>query len=719
MSNINSNVGLQTILNTNNVFDSADMSDVTINNLTITGTLDTTGVTSLLGLADGVSIESTAGTLSVKDSGISTVKIAPLAVTNAKIFDVAGNKITGTLYIDDVVEKTLSHGVIIQGTTLSGVGSVSTTSVSATDLSAPSVYTDLISPYATNSTQISIKSDVSSIYNETTSKTVILKTNPSQSSSVINITYPTVSGTLLTSGSLSGYLTETSTNYVYNKTFDDVSTFIANFSAPTTRASIRATNCPVGVDTNYYLPSTSQTLVGQSSSDTLTNKILDVNSNSCFIADSTDLTNRRIYSNLSSITTPRTVTYQNSNGTIAYLSDIPSVAGFITASSTDTFTNKSIVDDGTNLFINNSDNTKKAVLDCSSIPTSTTRTYKFPVLTLSSGTLVCEDNPVVLTNKSINTNSVSKYIQSDVFKSLAGTSYGFQDTAATVDQEIVTVLQTQTLQNKSLRSGSTTIQDSTDATKLIAFSAASISTGTTRTLTSPNASGTLVLNDNTATITNKTLVLPAGTTSSQPLTMTSGSTLTTPTNGTLEYNNTLFFTPAISSSRGYIECVSISTPGTSNFGLSNVNTQQDAMPGARNVFTTNGSVAYQVEFLYQIQTGTLAARTIGISLAGSSTTYTSISIFVTAFDAAVNTATTTQSTTYVTQATNTVVSASVTAAKTIIYGKGEIRVNAGGNIIPSLQFSASPGNTCLMMVGSYFKLGAMSGSSYTAVGSWS
>jgi len=71
-----------------------------------------------------------------------------------------------------------------------------------------------------------------------------------------------------------------------------------------------------------------------------------------------------------------------------------------------------------------------------------------------------------------------------------------------------------------LLSGSTTLQgaklddttkivDNADATKIVALSAGSITTATTRTFTFPDATGTFVLADNTATLTNKTLTSPA------------------------------------------------------------------------------------------------------------------------------------------------------------------------------------------------------------------
>lgn len=49
------------------------------------------------------------------------------------------------------------------------------------------------------------------------------------------------------------------------------------------------------------------------------------------------------------------------------------------------------------------------------------------------------------------------------------------------------------------------VYNNSDNTKKVILSAASVTTATTRTLTSPDATGTLVLNDNTATLTNKTI----------------------------------------------------------------------------------------------------------------------------------------------------------------------------------------------------------------------
>jgi len=67
---------------------------------------------------------------------------------------------------------------------------------------------------------------------------------------------------------------------------------------------------------------------------------------------------------------------------------------------------------------------------------------------------------------------------------------------------------TATLQGAKL-DDTTKIVDNIDATKIVALSAGSLTTATTRTFTFPDATGTFVLADNTATLTNKTLTSPA------------------------------------------------------------------------------------------------------------------------------------------------------------------------------------------------------------------
>lgn len=112
----------------------------------------------------------------------------------------------------------------------------------------------------------------------------------------------------------------------------------------------------------------------------------------------------------------------------------------ITETSTNTFTNKSLVDSST-YIVDNGDNTKKLQFQVSGITTSTTRTMTIPD---ANFTVVGADTTQTLTNKTLSTATKA------------------------IDNTF-------------------TIIDNSDNTKAIAFEASGITTATTRTITVPDA----------------------------------------------------------------------------------------------------------------------------------------------------------------------------------------------------------------------------------------
>lgn len=86
---------------------------------------------------------------------------------------------------------------------------------------------------------------------------------------------------------------------------------------------------------------------------------------------------------------------------------------------------------------------------------------------------------------------------------LTGTSYN-GSTAVTIgiDSSVVTTTGSQTLTNKTFTDSTTLFQDDVDNTKKLAFQLSGISASTTRTLTIPNVSGTIITTGDTGTVTS-------------------------------------------------------------------------------------------------------------------------------------------------------------------------------------------------------------------------
>lgn len=89
---------------------------------------------------------------------------------------------------------------------------------------------------------------------------------------------------------------------------------------------------------------------------------------------------------------------------------------------------------------------------------------------------------------------------------LSGTSYdGSAAVTVAIDSTVVTLTGTQTLTNKTFTDNTTFFQDDGDNSKKFQFQLSGIATGTTRTLTVPNVSGTLITSGDSATVTNTML----------------------------------------------------------------------------------------------------------------------------------------------------------------------------------------------------------------------
>ena len=294
---------------------------------------------------------------------------------------------------------------------------------------------------------------------------------------------------------LYGNLTENANIQLREDTY--LITIQANSS--TTYTAARTINLPPG--------DTAHTIVSETATQTLTNKTftspvittptLTVNDDSLSIRDNVDTT-KILQFQVSGVTTgtTRTLTVPDANTTV------------VGTDATQTLTNKTLTSPtitgatitGSTIALNDTD----SAFDLTVQSTSTLTAGRTLTIDTDDGSRTLRMAGNITTAADLITSGAN---------SLTLTTTGATNVTLPTTGTLATLAGTESLSNKTLGTTNTitakdtlfTIQDDADATKIAAFQASTIASGTTQTYTFPNGTGIFTLNDLTQTLSNKTI----------------------------------------------------------------------------------------------------------------------------------------------------------------------------------------------------------------------
>ena len=284
--------------------------------------------------------------------------------------------------------------------------------------------------------------------------------------------------------------------------------------------------------------------------------------------------------------------------------------------------------------------------------------------------------------------------------------------------------------SSSATAGSITIDSGSASSGNSAF-VGSISIGSTnaQSITVGNVNSTTTLNGKIAATT-----LAAGTTTVAPLKFTSGTNLTTPLAGAVEYDGLVqYFTPATGATattnggRAIVQTSHNYVIHTAATAITNGTAAQKLLQG----LATNGGISltvgtYEVEFLFTLSNSgaSTTSHTIAFNMLGTGSTATTTASHLYAqaymFQLGNTNSSTPNMSAWTSMNTSTVLTSATTTKDQTFLIKGTMNISGAGLVVPNITFSAAPGNTTTLVIGSYFKFTPiMSNTNTTGIGAWS
>lgn len=220
---------------------------------------------------------------------------------------------------------------------------------------------------------------------------------------------------------------------------------------------------------------------------------------------------------------------------------------------------------------------------------------------------------------------------------------------------------------------------------------------------------------NIGSLNNLGVTIQAGGSSGAPLKITSGTLMTTPAAGSVEYDGTVFYKTNNASNRGLSPASQYAIFNNTTYTLTSTTSAQKLFNTSTNGAITLPTGIFEFECYHYLTNLSSTSGTISFGLVVGTATFTTF------FTVNLTRSLVGSTSTLISQSFNatgvTASGSSGTATGATVFVKGTIRVTVAGTIIPSVAMSQA--SAAVVNSGSYFKVTQIANTSNQTIGNWS